>query len=217
VPFAEESPLIVEIDCFVLREACQWARRWEGTRLDGERLVVSVNLSPRFMRQAEVVAEVTTILRETGVDPRCIQLEMTERTALTDLDNTCTQLHSLRALGVRVAVDDFGTGYSSLSYLKQLPIDVLKLDKSFVDGLDRSPADGAIVQAIVTMGHALGVKVTAEGVERRDQVDRLVALGCDSAMGWLWAKAMLPEKLGSYIREGFATERDDVVVPLRRG
>ena len=197
IPFAEESALIVAIDRYVLREACAWARRWSTWRPDGRPFVVSVNLSPRFMRQADLVAEVTGVLHQSGVDPRAIQLEITERSALTDVEATCGKLHELRALGVRVAVDDFGTGYSSLSYLKMLPIDVLKLDKSFVDGLDSEPSDTAIVQAIVTMGHALGVEVTAEGVERPEQVVRLRALGCDAAMGWLWSRAVPPAELQS--------------------
>jgi diguanylate cyclase (GGDEF)-like protein/PAS domain S-box-containing protein len=219
IPLAEESSLIVAIDRFVLREACQWARRWTNLRTGDEPLVVSVNLSPRFMRQAEVVTEVTAVLRETGVDPRCIQLEITERSALTDLETTCAQLHQLRALGVRVAVDDFGTGYSSLSYLKQLPIDVLKLDKSFVDGLEGGAADLAIVQAIVTMGHALGVKVTAEGVERQEQAARLRDLGCDAAMGWLWSKAVPAHQLASIAEAGFRPDggaREGVVLELRK-
>jgi diguanylate cyclase (GGDEF)-like protein/PAS domain S-box-containing protein len=219
VPLAEESSLIVAIDRFVLREACRWARRWSDGRPSDQPLVVSVNLSPRYMRQGDVVADITSVLRETGVDPRVVQLEITERMALTDLDMSCSQLHQLRALGVRVAVDDFGTGYSSLSYLKQLPIDVLKLDKSFVDGLDGTAADLAIVQAIVTMGHALGVKITAEGVERTEQAVRLRELGCDSAMGWLWTAAVPPEQLGALAESGFMPDggvRHGVVVPLRR-
>jgi diguanylate cyclase (GGDEF)-like protein/PAS domain S-box-containing protein len=218
VPFAEESSLIVAIDRLVLHEACRWARRWQGDRPADDPLIVSVNLSPRFMRQADMVADVTAVLRESGVDPRCMQIEITERSALTDIDATCSHLHQLRAIGVRVAVDDFGTGYSSLSYLKQLPIDVLKLDKSFVDGLDAGPSDVAIVQAIVTMGHALGVKVTAEGVERPEQAARLRDLGCDAAMGWLWSQALAPEQFGPAAENGFLPEggtRRGVVVPLR--
>jgi len=218
VPMAEESSLIVAIDRFVLREACRWARRWTTQRPADRPLVVSVNLSPRYMRQPDVVSDITSVLRETGIDPRCIQLEITERLAVTDIDSTCSQLHQLRAIGVRVAVDDFGTGYSSLSYLKQLPIDVLKLDKSFVDGLDVAAADLAIVQAIVTMGHALGVKVTAEGVERPEQAARLRELGCDSGMGWLWSKSVPPEQLGALADAGFSPSggpRSAVVVPLR--
>ncbi len=218
VPLAEESSLIVAIDRLVLRTACAWARRWNAEQRGGEPFVVSVNLSPRFLRQADVVDDITDVLYETGVDPRCIQIEMTERTALTDLDTTCSQLHQLRAIGVRVAIDDFGTGYSSLSYLRQLPIDVLKLDKSFVDGLDAAPADLAIVQAIVTMGHALGMKVTAEGVERVEQVARLRELGCDSAMGWLWSPSVPPEQFWALVEDGFMPDggsRSGVVVPLR--
>jgi diguanylate cyclase (GGDEF)-like protein/PAS domain S-box-containing protein len=218
VPLAEESSLIVAIDRYVLREACRWARRWSSMRPAEKPFIVSVNLSPRFMRQADVVQDITSVLRETGVDPRGIQLEITERMALNDLELTCSQLHQLRAIGVRVAVDDFGTGYSSLSYLKQLPIDVLKLDKSFVDSLDAGAADLAIVQAIVTMGHALGVKVTAEGVERPEQAAGLRRLGCDSAMGWLWSKSVPPEQLGALAEAGFMPDggpRTGVVVPLR--
>ncbi len=219
IPLAEESSLIVAIDRFVLSEACQWSRRWSPLRTGDDPLVVSVNLSPRFMRQTDVVADITAVLRESGVDPRCLQLEITERSAVTDLESTCAQLHQLRALGVRVAVDDFGTGYSSLSYLKRLPIDVLKLDKSFVDGLDEAASDLAIVQAIVTMGHALGVKVTAEGVERKEQASRLRDLGCDSAMGWLWSKAVPADQLAGIAEAGFRPDggvRQGVVVELRK-
>jgi EAL domain-containing protein (putative c-di-GMP-specific phosphodiesterase class I) len=167
------------------------------------------------MRQVDVVEEVTQVLRESGVDPRCIQIEITEHTALADLATTCMQLQQLRSTGVRVAVDDFGTGYSALSYLKELPIDVLKLDKSFVDALD-DEADRAIVQAIVTMSHALGVKVTAEGVERPEQAARLQTLGCDSAIGWLWSRAVTPDDLSGLADAGFVPDghREAAVVPV---
>ena len=156
VPFAEETGLIVEMDRFVLREACTWARHWASSPRDDKPVVVSVNLSPRFLRQEDVVGEVTRVFDETGVDPRCVQIEVTERSVLTDFESTSIQLRHLRRLGVRVAIDDFGTGYSSLSYLKRLPIDVLKLDKSFLDTIDTVDADVAIVQAAITMGHAAG-------------------------------------------------------------
>jgi diguanylate cyclase (GGDEF)-like protein len=204
VPLAEESSLIVAIDRHVLGEVCRWARRWSGARPNGRPFVVSVNLSPRFIHQADVVASVTDALRESAVDPRCVQIEITERTAVTDLDATCARLHELRALGVRVAIDDFGTGYSSLSYLKELPIDVLKLDRSFVTGIESHAADVAIVQAVVTMGHALGMKVTAEGVELPEQGAHLRALGCDTAMGWLWSRAVPGEELAARAAAGYA-------------
>ena len=161
-----------------------------GAARPGERVVVSVNLSPRFIRQPDVVADITATLREVDADPRCLQIEITERTALTDVDRTVETLEQLRRLGVRVAIDDFGTGYSSLGYLKRLPIDVVKLDRSFVESMDVLESDVAIVQAVITMGHALGMKVTAEGVERVEQAARLRRLGCDTAMGFYWTSAV---------------------------
>jgi diguanylate cyclase (GGDEF)-like protein/PAS domain S-box-containing protein len=205
VPFAEESGLIVAIDRLVLREACKWAREWSHLASPGEPpIVVSVNLSPRSLSEDDVVYDIMRALDETGVDARCIQIELTERSALTDLEVTSMKLRRLRALGVRVAIDDFGTGYSSLSYLKRLPIDVLKLDKTLLDSIDTVAADVAIVQAAITMGHALGMKITAEGVERAEQADRLRELGCDTACGWLWSPAVSPEQLGAYAVSGFA-------------
>jgi diguanylate cyclase (GGDEF)-like protein len=216
VPFAEESSLIVAIDRYVLRAACSQAKDWTEHSPDGRRVVVSVNLSPRFMRQADVVDEVTAIIRETGVDPRCVQLEITERTALTDVDTTVERLHELRRLGIRVAIDDFGTGYSSLGYLKRLPVDVVKLDRSFVESMDTEMSDVAIVQAVITMGHALGMKVTAEGVERTEQAARLADLGCDTAMGWLWSPALPAAQLPNAIRSGFEVPRAFVVDNVHR-
>jgi diguanylate cyclase (GGDEF)-like protein/PAS domain S-box-containing protein len=198
VALAEESALIVDVDRFVLREACGWAHAW-STRDFADPMTVSVNLSPRFLRQPNAVAEITQILNEAEVDPRCVQLEITERSALTDLAMASSQLHELRGLGVRVAIDDFGTGYSALSCLKDLPIDVLKLDKSFVQSIDSSPANVAIVEAIIAMAHALDVSVTAEGVERSGQAELLRTLGCDTATGWIWAPAMAPGEFESYV------------------
>ena len=206
VPFAEDSSLIVSVDRYVLREACRWARSWESERPRGSRLVVSVNLSPRFVRQPEFMSEITSILRETEVDPRTLRMEITERTALVDLDQTLDRLHQLRALGIQVAIDDFGTGYSALGYLKRLPVDVVKLDRSFVESMDLLDSDVAIVQAVITMAHALGMKVTAEGVEREEQAQRLAALGCDTAMGWHWSRAVLPEVLGTLLDECYVME-----------
>jgi len=206
VPFAEESGLIVAIDALVLREACGWARQWAGLVHDRHPIVVSVNLSPRFMGQDDLVGQIMRAIEETGVDPRCLQIEITERSALTDLEVTSMKLRQLRALGVRVAIDDFGTGYSSLSYLKRLPIDVLKLDKTLLDTIDTVEADVAIVQAAITMGHALGMKITAEGVERVEQAERLRDLGCDTAVGWLWSPAVAPEQLGVFATTGFSLD-----------
>ncbi|HTK14782.1 MAG TPA: EAL domain-containing protein [Acidimicrobiia bacterium] len=216
VPFAEESGLIVEMDRFVLRQACHWAHQWAGVPRQGAPVIVSVNLSPRFMRQDDAVEDILRVLNETGVDPHCVQIELTERSAL-DVESTSVQLGQLRRLGVRVAIDDFGTGYSSLSYLKCLPVDVVKIDKSFLDTVDTVAPELAIVQAVITMGHALGMQVTAEGVERVEQADCLRELGCDSAMGWLWSAAVQPERIAEISATGFPMGRGDdgSVVPMR--
>ena len=190
IPLAEETNLIIAVDRYVLREACRSARRWWDLRRPGNRVTVSVNLSPRFIRQPDVVNDIAATLREVDVDPRCLQIEITERTALTDVEQTIATLEQLRRLGIRVAIDDFGTGYSSLSYLKRLPVDVVKLDRSFVESVDVLESDVAIVQAVITMAHALGMKVTAEGVERVEQAVRLRRLGCDTAIGWYWTSAV---------------------------
>ncbi|MFN8037529.1 MAG: EAL domain-containing protein [Acidimicrobiia bacterium] len=217
VPFAEETSLIVAIDGHVLRESCRHARAWQASRPGHEPVTVSVNLSPRFVRQLDVIEEVASIIRDTGVDPRCVQVEITERLALNHDERTIQTLATLRALGLRVALDDFGTGYSSLSYLKQFPVDVLKLDRSFVESMDTIDTDAAIVQAIVTMGHALGMRITAEGVERAEQAVRLRALGCDSAQGFHWAPALPPEEAERYLQENAGLETaDPQVIPLRR-
>lgn len=201
VPFAEESNLILAIDRFVLREACVRVVEWEALPGMHDDMRISVNLSPRFVRQSEAVDEVVAVLRETGADPRRLQLEITERIALVDDAATVETLRQLRNLGVAIAIDDFGTGYSSLGYLKQFPIDVLKLDKSFVDALESGPSDQAIAQAVITMGHAMGMRVTAEGVEHAEQATTLRGLGCDSAQGFHFAAALSPVEVTRLLQD----------------
>jgi EAL domain-containing protein (putative c-di-GMP-specific phosphodiesterase class I) len=213
VPFAEESSLILALDRHVLREACRCAKQWSDPRRGRDRVVVSVNLSPRFIRQPDVVTDITETLREVDADPRCLQIEITERVALVDVDRTIATLDALRRLGIRIAIDDFGTGYSSLGLLKRLPVDVVKLARSFVESMDVLDADIAIVQAVITMGHALGMKITAEGVERVDQAARLRRLGCDTAMGFYWTSAVDPDELLEMLRDGVA-RADPTAVPI---
>ncbi|HEX6311848.1 MAG TPA: bifunctional diguanylate cyclase/phosphodiesterase, partial [Acidimicrobiia bacterium] len=216
IPFAEESNLIVAIDRFVLRSACLQAAEWERRNgLGAGSLTVSVNLSPRFVNQPGLVDDVLAVLRETGVRPEMLQLEITERTALTDRERTGDTLRLLRERGIRVAVDDFGTGYSSLSYLRHFPIDVLKLDKSFVDGVGTLDGGAAIVEAVITMAHALGMRITAEGVERAEQAAALQSLGCDSAQGYHFARPLAPGALEELLGEGDGIS--GTVVPLTRG
>jgi EAL domain-containing protein (putative c-di-GMP-specific phosphodiesterase class I) len=192
---AEESSLIVDVDRYVLAEASRMAARAHARHgLAGPGVSVSVNLSPRSLSQAGMVAEAVDIVRTSGARPQSVIFEITERVAIGDDPSVFEVLHDLRQAGFRVAVDDFGTGYSSLNYLKRFPIDVLKLDRSLVDDLGATAraADAAIVDAVICFGHALGMEVTAEGVERADQAEHLRELSCDMLQGF-WIAHPLPE------------------------
>ncbi|MCZ7525451.1 MAG: EAL domain-containing protein [Acidimicrobiia bacterium] len=214
VPFAEESSLVVAIDRYVLREACRWIRRWRESGRVRPGVRVSVNLSPRFVRQLEAVEDVMGVLAETGADPRCLQIEITERTALADDERTVETLRALRELGIGIAIDDFGTGYSSLAYLKRLPVDVLKLDRSFVEAMDTVAVDAAIVEAVVSMGRAIGLRVVAEGVERAEQAELLASLGCDTAQGTYYAEALAPPAVEELLAGPIVGRREGRVLPF---
>jgi EAL domain-containing protein (putative c-di-GMP-specific phosphodiesterase class I) len=154
---------------------------------DAPALFISVNLSPRQLAEPTVPAETARILERTGVDPGSVWLEITENTLMHDAESAIGALRALRALGAHLSVDDFGTGYSSLSYLKRFPVEALKVDRSFVDGLGRESGDSAIVTAVITLAHALGLRAVAEGVETDVQLRELQALGCDMAQGYLFS------------------------------
>jgi EAL domain-containing protein (putative c-di-GMP-specific phosphodiesterase class I) len=156
--------------------------------------MMRVNLSARQIAQPNIVDLVIAAMDEGGVEPSALCLEITETALMDDPDASLTVLSDLRALGVQLAIDDFGTGYSSLAYLKRFPVDVLKIDRSFVDGLGDDPEDTAIVTAIISMSRALGVDVVAEGVETRRQLEELRRLGCDRAQGYLFSRAAPPEE-----------------------
>jgi diguanylate cyclase (GGDEF)-like protein/PAS domain S-box-containing protein len=182
---AEQSGLIVPIGEQVLRTACEDAREWASGR--GSELFVSVNLSPRQVGDPRLVETVKRILDETGLDPARLHLEITETALFDDGEAALDTLNRLKELGLRLVLDDFGTGYSSLAFVRHFPIDVLKIDRSFVETVDRNPDDTAIVSAVISMGHALGVDVVAEGVETPEHVRRLRALGCSFAQGFLFS------------------------------
>jgi diguanylate cyclase (GGDEF)-like protein len=192
IALAESSGLIVSIDSWVMRTACHHLRGWH--QRGGRHLRVGVNLSARQFRQPDLVNEITRCLRETGLPPGALEIEITERTAMLDVTRTVETLRALRSLGVRISLDDFGTGYSSLSYLKTLPVDTVKLDQSFVRGVTRDRGDAAIVTAIITMAQSLDLRVVAEGVETRDQLAFLQDRGCDFVQGYL-VSAALPADL----------------------
>ncbi|MFH0750578.1 MAG: EAL domain-containing protein, partial [Chloroflexota bacterium] len=190
IPLAEETGLILAIDDVVLAEACRQARVWQRLDPGLAGLVVSVNLSARQFARPDLVARIAAVLAETGLPPATLELEITESLAMSDAEATGVTLGALHKLGVRVALDDFGTGYSSLAYLSQLPLDVIKIDRSFVAGLHDSPANLAIVRAVIGLAQALGIAVIAEGIEREDQLTELRDLGCDRGQGFLFARPL---------------------------
>ncbi len=194
IPFAEETGLIVPIGRWVLGEACRQVREWQERFAGGTPLGVAVNLSARRLRQRELVEEVEEVLEETGLDPTCLELEITESMVLGDLESAVAALRRLKDLGVRVAVDDFGTGYSSLSYLETLPVDTLKIDRSFIRKLDRHEKGAAIVEAVISLAAILDLEVVAEGVEEPWQLRRLRAMRCHLAQGYLFSRPLPPEE-----------------------
>jgi diguanylate cyclase (GGDEF)-like protein/PAS domain S-box-containing protein len=186
IPLAEETGLIVPIGEWVLREACTEAARWAG--LSAEPLTLSVNLSARQLAQHDLVATVRRAMAETGTDPSRLCLEITESAVMESGAATTAQLRALKSLGVRLAIDDFGTGFSSLAHLRRFPVDVLKIDGTFVHGLGREPQDASIAAAVISLAHALGLATVAEGVETEEQLAVLKQLGCDRGQGHLFAR-----------------------------
>lgn len=196
---AEETGLIVPIGMWVLEEACCQVQQWQSQRNDDTLLEISVNLSAKQLQQSDLVSEVAEILERTKLQPRSLKLEITESVAMSDAEGTLTRLHELKELGIKLAIDDFGTGYSSLSYLKRFPVDTLKIDRSFVSGLGQNAEDTAIVKAVVTMAHTVGLTVTAEGVESNEITSHLQGLGCDLAQGYHFAKPLSSEGLANLL------------------
>jgi diguanylate cyclase (GGDEF)-like protein/PAS domain S-box-containing protein len=189
IPVAEETGLILQIGTWTLRAACRQVVRWNSERA-GDPLVVAVNVSGRQLQEPSLVKTVAMVLAETGLDASCLKLELTESVVMEDAEATIETLGQFKALGVQLAIDDFGTGYSSLSYLKRFPVDVLKVDRSFVDGLGTSQQDLAIVQGIIALAQSLGLTVTGEGVETAEQAAHLKRLGCDLAQGYHYSRPL---------------------------
>jgi EAL domain-containing protein (putative c-di-GMP-specific phosphodiesterase class I) len=188
IALAEDSGLIIPLGDWVLRMACEQSMAWQDAGLAPMRL--SVNFSARQFQQPTFISSVAEILKETNLDPRWLELELTECSIMKDPEPAIEKLHELKLMGIRVAIDDFGTGYSSLNYLKRFPIDTLKIDRSFVSDICKDPHDTAIVRAIITLGHALDLTVVAEGVETQEQLQYLSSLDCDVLQGFLFSKSL---------------------------
>jgi diguanylate cyclase (GGDEF)-like protein/PAS domain S-box-containing protein len=199
IGMAEDMGLIVPIGAWVLRTACLQTMAWHRAGWTGLR--VAVNLSPRQFTQQSLVRSIADLLAETGMDPQWLELELTEGTVMHDVDHAIEVLRNLKALGVQISIDDFGTGYSSLSYLRRFPIDVLKIDQSFVRELSIDTDDAAIVRAIVMLAHSLRLQVIAEGVENTAQLDFLRAEGCDMMQGYHYSRPVGTEAFEQLLRQ----------------
>lgn len=186
VPLAEETGMIIPFGRWVLREACRQAKEWQERYPEAPVPTMNVNFSARQFHHPALVEEVTDILRETNLEASSLCIEITESTAMEDAPSTVSVLRELKDLGVKLAIDDFGVGYSSLSYLKRFPVDILKIDRSIIEGLERDAGNAAIASAAITLAHALGLEAVAEGVETRAEATELHALGCDFGQGYYW-------------------------------
>ncbi|PWT76362.1 MAG: diguanylate cyclase [Proteobacteria bacterium] len=200
IPLAEETGLIIPIGEWVLRNACRQNIAWQRSGLMP--VHVAVNIASPHFRQGGLVASVGAALKDTGAEPRWLEVELTESMLMQSGESTLKTLFQLKDMGVRLAIDDFGTGYSSLSYLKRFPLDTLKIDRSFVKDLPRDPEDAAITKAIVAMSHSLKLSVVAEGVETAEQLAFLQQHGCDLAQGFLFSRPVVAEDVPALLSRG---------------
>jgi len=198
ISVAEDNGMIVRLGVWVLREACRQNKAWQDAGLP--RIPVSVNISARQLRENSFVEQVVQTLNSTGLPPCYLDLELTESVVMADSEEIARKLTRLKQLGVSISVDDFGTGYSSLSYLKHLPLNAIKIDRSFVRDIAHDPDDKAIVEAVIAMGHALGLDVIAEGVETIDQLEFLRKHNCNEAQGYYFSKPLEPHMFEELLR-----------------
>lgn len=199
IPIAEANNTIIQIGEWVLQQACRQNKQWQESGL--EPVKISVNLSTRQFKQANLIETVERILKNTGLDCRYLELEVTESLLVDDFDKAVSLLHCLKQKGISIALDDFGTGYSSLRYLQKLPIDTLKIDRSFMVNIDSSSDNAAISKAIVALAQSLQLNITAEGVETEAQLLFLQSQGCQEAQGYYFSKPIAPEMLVDFLRD----------------
>jgi diguanylate cyclase (GGDEF)-like protein/PAS domain S-box-containing protein len=202
IPIAEETGLIVPLGEWVLAEACAQAKRWHEEHASEPPLKMAVNLSVRQLQQDTIVETVARVLEETGFEPSALTLEITESAVMNDHVTTIVRLNQLKALGVRIAVDDFGTGYSSLSYLRRFPIDILKIDRSFVDGVTDGSQKRALLRTIVELGRTLNLETVAEGIELPEELQQLRSLDCELGQGYYFARPLDAEAVGPLLAQG---------------
>ncbi|WP_330213509.1 putative bifunctional diguanylate cyclase/phosphodiesterase [Pseudomonas sp. Z18(2022)] len=200
IPVAEDSGLIVPLSQWVLGQACEQAQAWQAAGLAP--ICISVNISAIDFRQRDFVPNLAAILERTSLAPGLLELEITESVLMQNVEDTLTTLRAIKTMGVRLAVDDFGTGYSSLSYLRRFPIDVLKIDQSFIRGLSKNPQDAQLISAIISLGKSLDLNIIAEGVETVEQLDFLKAHQCEEGQGYLFSKAVAADEFALLMQAG---------------
>jgi EAL domain-containing protein (putative c-di-GMP-specific phosphodiesterase class I) len=208
VGLAEETGLIIPVGRRVLTMACQQAQEWRSARHRARELQLSVNVSGRHFMEPTLIDDVQDALRSSALQPEALTLEITESVLMQRSESTLDRLTALKGLGVRLAIDDFGTGYSSLGYLQRFPIDILKIDRSFVEEVASEDADPVLVRAILALGRTLQIETVAEGIERPEQCDGLRALGCQLGQGFYFARSLTPSEFDLML------ERDAVALPV---
>lgn len=193
IPLAEETGLILDIGEWALREACTTNKKWQNQGY--QPITVAVNISPKQFKHQNIAELIAKILEDTQLEPQYLELEITETAMMDDIDTAIERLREIKNMGIQIAIDDFGTGYTSINYLKQLPISVLKIDQNFVKGIPHNQNDNAITTAVIALGHSLGLKVVAEGVETAEQLQFLVALGCNVVQGYFFSRPLSEGKV----------------------
>ena len=210
IHLSEETGLIIPLGLWVMREACRQMRHWQDAYPIDPLLMISVNISPRQLEQPDFSEQVSRILAETGLPPTCLRLEITESTIVRSSCAVMESLDALRSLGVQLYIDDFGTGYSSLGYLDSLPVDAIKIDRTFVSNLGRVKSSAGVVQAIIQLAHELDIEVVAEGVETFEQQRELKRLKCEFMQGFYISEPLDTSAVEHYIhgRVGYPAAAD---------
>ncbi|TAK74780.1 MAG: GGDEF domain-containing protein, partial [Gammaproteobacteria bacterium] len=193
IPLAEETGLIMPIGEWALYEACRTSKKWQEEGYDP--ITVAVNISPKQFRHQDVAQIVQDVLKETGLNAKCLEIEITETAVMDDVQLAISRLNSISAMGVQISVDDFGTGYTSISYLKQFPVSVLKIDQHFIKGIPNNQNDVAITSAVIALAHNLGLEVVAEGVETAEQMQYLADHKCDLIQGYFLSRPLPASKV----------------------
>ena len=214
IPLAEETGMIVSIGRWVLHEACMQAAEWRREQEQAKEMSIAVNVSARQIQDPSLVRDVQSALARAGLPPGALVLEITESVMMYDTETALQRFRELKSLGVRLAVDDFGTGYSSLAYLKRFPVDILKIDKAFVDGVGDGADEAVLTNAIVSLGSTLSLRTVAEGIEQPQQLARLQALGCNLGQGFLFSRPVRAEQVSALLRGEKVAEMDEIDAEL---